>query len=231
MTLLIGGYSEEEYLEYLVKKLREDEDVKSLLSNHEISEDHLKNPTDIIVGSVFHTLGYYKNGRLYQYVMNKRLLDVLDYTEEEFEERRRLFSPEGFFLNINCFSDKAKDYIKNEMERYGFEYPTLTPEAESTYLNLLSKMTRECVTELTNLFERGASFEVKQQYRREFLGEPESPPTKKNSWTERVSDEGNSTDSLSLNDEETPGIHLKKSVKWADLVEAKSGGVQVGNKK
>ncbi len=230
MTLLIGGYSEEEYLEYFFNKLCEDEDAKSLLRNHEISEDNLKNPTDIIVGSVFHTLGSYKDGRLSQYVMNKRLLDVLDYTEEEFEERRQLFIPEGFFLNINCFSDKAKDYIKNEMERYGFEYPTLTPEAESTYLDLLSKMTRQCVTELTNLFERGASFEVKQQYRREFLGEPESPPTKKNSWIERISsDEGNSTDSLSSS-EGASATHIKKSVKWADLVEAKSG-VQVGNKK
>ena len=229
MTLLIGGYSREEYLEYFFNKLCKDEDAKSLLSNHEISEDHLKNPTNIIVGSVFHTLGYYKEGHLYQYVMNKRLADVLDYTEEELIERRQLFSPEGFFLNLNYFSNKDKEFIEDEMQQYGFEYPTLTPEAESTYLNLLSKMTRECVTELTNLFERSSSFEVKQQYRREFLGEPQSSPTRKNSWTGRVSDEGNSTDSLSSS-EGTSGTHFKKSVKWADLVEAKSGA-QVGNKK
>jgi len=221
MTLLIGGYSEEEYLEYFLKKLREDEDAKSLLENHQISEDHLKNPTDIIVGSVFHTLGYHKDGHLYQYVMNKRLLDVLDYTEEEFEERRLLFSPEGFFQDINCFSDKAKDYIKEEMESRGFEYPILTQEAESTYLNLISRMTRQCVTELTHFFERSASFEVKQQYRREFLGEAQSPLTKRNSWIGRVSDSDNSTDSLSSS-EGTSGTH-KKSVKWADLVAAKSG--------
>lgn len=228
MTLLIGGYSREEYLEYFFKKLREDEDARSLLYSHEISEDHLKNPTNIIAGSVFCTLGCYKNGSISQYVMNKRLLDVLDYTEEEFEERRLSFSPEGFFLDINCFSDKAKDYIKEEMESRGFEYPTLTQEAEITYLNLISRMTRQCVTELTNLFERGASFEVKQQYRREILGEPQSPTIRKSSWTGRVSDSDNSTDSLSSS-EGTSGTH-KKSVKWADLVEAKSGA-QVGNKK
>ena len=217
-------------MEYFFNKLCKDEDAKSLLSNHEISEDHLKNPTNIIVGSVFHTLGYYKEGHLYQYVMNKRLADVLDYTEEELIERRQLFSPEGFFLNLNYFSNKDKEFIEDEMQQYGFEYPTLTPEAESTYLNLLSKMTRECVTELTNLFERSASFEVKQQYRREFLGEPESPPAKQNSWIERVSsDEGSSTDSLSSSEGNQSAL-IKKSVKWADLVESKSG-VQVGNKK
>lgn len=194
-----------------------------------ISEDHLKNPTNIIVGSVFGTLECYKNGRLSQYVMNKRLVDVLDYTEEELIERRQLFSPEGFFLNLNYFSNKDKEFIEDEMQQYGFEYPALTPEAESTYLNIISRMTRQCVTELTNFFERSASFEVKQQYRREFLGEPQSSPARKSSWTGRVSDEGNSTDSLSSS-EGTSGTHFKKSVKWADLVEAKQGA-QVGNKK
>lgn len=214
----ISGYSREEYESKFMKSYHKSDAIDDLLNKEKLDERHIKTPIVIIVRTVFGVLSYHQTHHLKQYTMSKLLQEVVNYGEEEYENEKRFFDPQECFATINSFSDRVIDCIKYKMGVYGTSFPTLSADEENCYLDFLSTATKECVLEITNLFERDVAYEVKEQYHR--LASEEDHEPVKQSWVKKVVTDKDTEIFASLPSERvTQNSFSRKKIRWAEKIE------------
>ena len=96
-----------------------------------------------------------------QYEAGDKILEILEYSEEEFINNKHGLNPESHFFTINCFADalNAKSIVQNKMK---YNYPEFTTEdQEVAFLNKVSKVTKTSVKNLIDLYrkENNAEYE------------------------------------------------------------------------
>lgn len=140
-------------VDFYIKNFSRDKAVDWLCGNNysETNEAII----DKVTGAVFRTLAYNeeKYGIIKQYKMSKRMIDVLDYSEEEYQEHAKSLEPEGHFNIVNCFADapNAEIVIQEELRSSYPEFQSI--EEKQQFLQTVSETTKSVVKTLVAMYQ------------------------------------------------------------------------------